>query len=390
MRLRKRTMALIATLASIFMLALAASPIIGRAADHLDAPGLLSPEDRGDADINDVYVFAGEGVDDDDDDDDGGPTTVLAMTTNPAAGALSPLVFGRDILYQIKIDIDGDAVADIAYKARFKKERKNGTQKFKVKRATGDKAESNRPNGKTVARGKTGRIVDVRTGGAAFAGLRSDPFFFDLGGFLGTVEGSGTRMLNDGMESDPFADFNTLAIVLEVPDSELADAIGVWATTHIKIDGAWVQADRMGRPAINTVVNSSGPVVGAPSEAKNVYNAAHPSDDVADFTGAVVDALIAYSSLDSEGSYAVAEAEALAAVLLPDLLAFDKSSGLPPPLNGRALADDVIDTELNIVTGGDPLGLFPGRDAAGGITTDSIGAHGDYLAEFPYLGEPHS
>jgi hypothetical protein len=49
----------------------------------------------------------------------------------------------------------------------------------------------------------------------------------------------------------------------------------------------------------------------------------------------------------------------------------------------------VIDVELRIVTGGDPLDLFP-RDADGGVNTDSIGPHDDYQAKFPYLGEPNS
>ena len=67
-------------------------------------------------------------------------------------------------------------------------------------------------------------------------------------------------MLNDGMENDPFATFNTSAIVIEVKDSKLGQNIGVWASTHDRDTGEPI--DRMGRPAINTVVNSSGPIVG--------------------------------------------------------------------------------------------------------------------------------
>ena len=35
--------------------------------------------------------------------------------------------------------------------------------------------------------------------------------------------------------------------------------IGVWATTDVLASGAWVQADQMGRPAINTVFNNVDP-----------------------------------------------------------------------------------------------------------------------------------
>lgn len=77
-------------------------------------------------------------------------------------------------------------------------------------------------------------------------------------------------------------------------------------------------------------------------------------------------------------------------MLLPDVLPFDRASTLPAPLEGRALADDVIDVELRVVTGGDPLDLFPDRDADGAINSDGVGPHTDYLSVFPYLGVPHT
>ena len=76
-------------------------------------------------------------------------------------------------------------------------------------------------------------------------------------------------------------------------------------------------------------------------------------------------------------------------MLFRSVLVYDRTSSLPAPLNGRALADDVIDVELNITTGGDPLGLFAGRDATGAVPGDGVGPHTDYLATFPYLGVPH-
>ena len=45
-------------------------------------------------------------------------------------------------------------------------------------------------------------------------------------------------------------------------------------------------------------------------------------------------------------------------------------------LNGRRLQDDVIDISLGLITGG-------------GLKTDNVGPHSDYLPEFPYLGTPH-
>jgi hypothetical protein len=102
-----------------------------------------------------------------------------------------------------------------------------------------------------------------------------------------------------------------------------------------------------------------------------------------------INVLQALSALDSEGPYSADQATALANVLIPDVITYDTPTAAVGPLNGRALADDVIDTELNITTGGDPLGLFADRDATGGVPSDCVGAHTDYKSTFPYLGTPH-
>jgi len=174
--------------------------------------------------------------------------------------------------------------------------------------------------------------------------------------------------------------------VLQVPDSKLGGNIGVWATTEQWINGNWVGRDQMGRPAINTVFNSTA----ADKEAFNVTPPALQRTAMGGlFRNNTIGVLTALSGLDSEGSYAPAQAGALADFLLPDVITYDTSTAAVGPLNGRALIDDVIDTELNITTGGDPLDLFTDRDATGGVPSDCVGAHSDYQSTFPYLGVPH-
>ena len=358
----------------------ALAPLGARGADHLDAPGLTSPGGKTQLDINDVYVFQGSDP----------SNTVLAATVNPAATGDTMFANKREGAYHLRIDKDGDAVEDLTYTFSFKDRRNRDGQFVTVRKATGSEAREVSPDGRVIGLGTTEdsiRLFSER--GNAFAGLRSDPFFFDLGGFRGTVEGVGPRTLNDGMQSDFFAQLNTLAIVVEVPDSKLGNQIGVWATTSSEDGRRESQVDRMGRPAINTVVNSSGPIVGADPNAKNVFNAGKPKRDAANFTAGTIAALKAFSSLDTELAYSDAAAGALAGVLLPDVITYDTATAAAGPLNGRALADDVIDVELRIVTGGDPLELFDDRDADGAINTDGIGPHTDYMAEFPYLGIPH-
>jgi hypothetical protein len=134
----------------------------------------------------------------------------------------------------------------------------------------------------------------------------------------------------------------------------------------------------MGRPAINTVFNSGND--------KNLFNHGRPATDFARFSANVIGVLKTFSALDTEGRYTNGQARTLATVLLPDMVTYDTDTDAVGPLNGRALADDVIDAELNIVTGGFP---FQGRNDKGAIPSDCVDAHDDYMNAFPYLGVPH-
>ncbi len=339
------------------------APITGAgAADHLDAPAVALV----DVDINDVYAF--EGAD--------ASNTVLAMTVSPLASASTRFADKDAVGYQLRIDRDGDAIEDVTYAFEFT-DLEDGDQKVKVRRVDGAKASDVTPKGRTIANGYVGEAIDMKGGGQVFTGLRSDPFFFDLLGFLQTVEGQDTGF-DLGTGPDIFADLNTLAIVIEVPDEALGQNIGVWATTSAVDDsGVWVQADRMGRPAINTVVNSVFVLGDDSTSTKQLYNSLRPRDDSA-LAPLVVNALQKFSALGGPGNvYDDATAQAIADLLLPDVLTYDTSTSAAGPLNGRALADDVIDIELGIVTNG-------------AVTSDNVGPHDDYLDTFPYLGAPRS
>jgi hypothetical protein len=357
--------------AAAVILTVGAAPFLANAADHLDAPSLGSLSAgslQGDRDINDVYAFDGANA----------ARTVLAMTVSPAAGLLGPLAFGSNVRYMLNIDNDGDNRPDVRYTARFGGPGSGPGPKQTVTLFR---------NGSQVGAGSTGNTVTFAGGGKLYAGLRSDPFFFDLLGFRGSLGlGPNTNTLCDADPTDFFATLNTLAIIIEVPDSALGRHIGVWATTEQWIDGAWVARDQMGRPAINTVFNHT-------AQDKEDFNVTPPSQQATAFGGKfrqnTKDTLLALSALDSEGSYADGEAAALASVLIPDGRTYDTSTHAVGPLNGRRLADDVIDVELNITTGGDPLGLFPERDATGGVPSDCVGPHSDYQSSWPYLGIPH-
>jgi hypothetical protein len=131
------------------------------------------------------------------------------------------------------------------------------------------------------------------------------------------------------------------------------------------------QIDRMGRPAINTVFIPNNPFEPSSSEPsqKNAFNAGLPVNDQANFRGEVVDTLeIFYGS----GS---ATAQSLADILLPDMLSYNPTSSAGF-LNGRGLADDVIDTELGLVTNG-------------AVPSDCVANDTTFGASFPYLAAPN-
>ena len=324
------------------------------AADHLDAPGLTPPGGSIQSDITDLYAFKAPNPAD----------TVLVLNVN---GVLpGNFTFGRGIpgvgntkgvLYNFNIDNNGDAVTDVNLRIRFGQPADDGSQPFEVRR--NGKLLISMDDGRSTAFGAAPNIVtagDVK----AFAGRRDDPFFFDLAAFLGHNVGDPTvtRSFCDSGTTDFFAGRNVSSIVLELPSNLLtADSskIGVWASTN----AGDTQIDRMGRPAINTVFNHG--------EDKNVFNAGDPVNDWRDFGTSFV------STLTSTGA---ANPSGLAHFLLPDILTFDTagSSGFP---NGRQLSDDVIDTELNLITGGT-------------VTRgDCVASDSSFSGSFPYLGSPN-
>src|SRR6185503_13535337 len=262
--------------AAALTLALGGAPLLTTGADHLDAPALggltnmagdLAPHsEHGDRDINDVYVFEGSNA----------SRTVFAMTTNPAINLFGGS-FGSNVRYAINVDKNGDAKQDLAYVWRFGSPNGSGAHAYSVWRYTGANARTYATGVKIGSGWTSGSgIGTAKDGAKVFAGVRSDPFFFDLLGFIGTVLGVGDDALGDDPE-DFFTPLNTNALVIEVPDDAIgATNIGVWGTTAWWNGSAWVAADQMGRPAINTVFNTK--LVDASSgTTKNQFNTTPPS-----------------------------------------------------------------------------------------------------------------
>jgi Domain of unknown function (DUF4331) len=342
------------------------------AADHVDAPGLTPPGGNLQLDITDVYAFRARNG-----------NTVLAMSVNgltapgkrPVFASGAPTVAKtKAVTYWFRVDNNGDAAADVNLAVTFGKANDDGVQEMTVKR-----------NGKLLVEGQTsaGKRVTINRSGAikAYAGLRDDPFFFDLDGFINilSMERGKSFLGCTSPRTDFFAGKNVSAIIVELPASQLtrsgSSAIGVWSATTV----GRKQIDRMGRPAVNTVFVPSNPFEKDEKSGKNSFNASQPKNDKAKFRAEVVDTLQVLHSLNDNAGDNKADDQmkitGLADVLLPDILTFDtaKSEGF---LNGRRLADDVIDAELNLVT-------------EGAVKTDCVSKNDRaFRASFPYLANP--
>src|SRR6266571_4521154 len=98
-------------------------------------------------------------------------------------------------------------------------------------------------HGATLAQGQTGAIFPGIGDSKVFAGLRDDPFFFDLAAF------KGLHQFCDEFTRDFFAGFNVNAMVLQVNTDSLGDSpnIGVWTTIETPNgSGGYVQSSAGG------------------------------------------------------------------------------------------------------------------------------------------------
>lgn len=455
-------------MAAVMMLCLL--PRTGAAADHRDAP-TVNEDPAGD--LADAYAFV----------DPKDPTRVVVALTAfpfavPQSGGYS---FSRDVLYQIKIDNTGDARED--YVIQMLCSGTGSDQSCEIRGPVAPPLSSvgvrnSIVTGAPSISGPINSVFGETFGVLAFAGLRDDAFVFDVGQF-GRIVGSGTqdafreaplpplgvtlrgRKPNAAGNSgfDGFGGFNVLVMAVSFPKTMVRGStskINVWATTSRQAkeelgqdlalgSRTYVQYERMGQPAFNTVFVLPG--------SKDAFNALPPDQDVAFASRFVPDAL---TSNDTSGntiagragllealgltapgygaplalpaSFANTNKDLLRVALLPDVLRLDLDLasgdlgiGQFGLTNGRRPADDAIDILLQVarqladVTFPEALGVpgsgprrpgsldFPGDRRVFAVLqgTDFIkpdsqllqfgGSGNDRALEeaFPYFGLPH-
>ena len=351
--------------AGLALAASAAFATMAGAADHRDSPlNVGNPT----ADINDVYAFRSPTNPD---------NLVIAISVNPLivpSDNSTRGVFDSQVTYQVHVDLDGNLADDATVNIR-----KAGDSLI-LEGLGSPVTAAITPAGATPIINDAGPVK-------VFAGLRDDPFFFDLAGFQGfladpQVPAKGLRAPGDGDPVDAFAGTNILAIVVELPvtavtggSSPNSGTIKTWVSTS-----RGGRIDRMAIPAINTAL--------FPSAMKDAFNKADPINDAADFQPTaiatidtlrgVVDGL--FGVPQDGGPLGDLTSAQVGGALVPDVVTIDFSQPLQFP-NGRQLTDDVIDAALGVVLN---------RGGAAGIG-DGVGANDKgFLSAFPYLADPHT
>lgn len=141
--------------------------------------------------------------------------------------------------------------------------------------------------------------------------------------------------------------------------------------------GTYMQNDQMARPAINTVfVNAAR---------KDEFNTTVPSAMNASFNAQFQSVLTGFGytsnalGLDKATFTSVLVTDVLNVKMNGTTTFFDGTN----VLTGRALADDVIDTELLLIFGG------PTGSSNPNLTSDNVNSNDKpFLATFPYLATP--
>ena len=410
----------------------------GRASSHREAP-LISADPQ--ADNTDVYAFVSPDA----------PDTVTLIASflpfEDPSGGPNFYKFGDNVVYEIKIDNNGDGVEDISYQFRFTSQtvnpntflyatgpikalddpNRNLYQTYTVTRVENGRAVSTAGPMRTMYDnvgpastpnygGNGSGIVEFRQAdgstGKVFAGQTDDAFFLDLRVFDflygGNLSEAGT---------DSLAGFNVHSIAIQVPKTSLKSAspiIGVWSTTSRPATttraagtesstGTFVQISRLGMPLVNEVV--------IPLGQKDKWNGSNPTGD-GQFLNFVTDPEVPKLLQAVYGIQAPATPRNdLVQVFLTGVPGLNQPSGVKPgemirlntdiaptasPArlgvlaadiqgfpNGRRLTDDVVDITLQAAVG-----------VLGGVKT-SLGDGVDrndvaFRTTFPYIAQPHS
>ena len=334
---------------------------------------------------------------------------VFIMNVNPRSLPRQAYDFSTNAQYDIRVtraaspDATPTGKTDAMLRFEFGAPAKDGSQPIKVMAVRdGMRSVSAMGAARTtpLAAAASPIVTPVAVDGGTihvFAGLREDPFFFDVEQFFRVRAGA----LGMGPEvgfRDPGFDFtagyNVLSIAVRVPRAWLAGSTPATtfdAWTTVSVGGK--QVARLARPAIGegllttTAYQNALNSVGPDFEAAALAGHKPETDAAGPIVAEAKHTLMAFGNDDKR-------ATALLLAFLPDVMRIDTTgpSGYAAALNmkgspvrGRKITDDVIHVTLSVVTNG-------------AVKTDNVTyagpngggtGHKPLLDTFPYLAEPN-
>jgi hypothetical protein len=386
----------------------------------LGAASLLQPEplrasdhDDGDIDVRsralsltDLYAFRERDLNPSAREND----LILVMNTNPRSLARQQYFFSSEARYEFRIsrvsnnNATPTAKPDVTLRFSFdppqgspRRQRMTMTVIDSKGAVTVDRTISNRPLLTTALTAGTPTQNPVSVRGSTlniFAGLREDPFFFDVeqffrvrAGLLGRGPAVGFRPPTTAV--DFATGYNVNTVVVRVPRQFLqgatkATTFDVWLSLLIPDPrtGQFVQTEQLARPGINEAL-----LIGQNNLA--AYNRTQPSANVpAAVATEATNVLLALGN-------SPARAQALLGAFIPDVMRIDTTgpSGFAnalnskgSPIRGRMLKDDVIDIALSVLTNG---AVTTDNISYEGIPGNSAQGHDPLDGSFPYLALPN-
>lgn len=204
-----------------------------RGSDHADTPQIAASPGT---DLSDVYIFPSP---------NNINNVVLAMNVRPLIpqGQGANFSFDPNVLYQFKIDNNGDAVEDLVIQARFGAAGANQSVSIAGPATPGQTGTVSTALQPYKTRGFIGQTFSPAPGMTVFAGPREDSFFFDLERFFAILPDRATpvngvpvpladantpqltswRPAGQAVDFLSNGGFNVLSIVIELPRSMLAN-----------------------------------------------------------------------------------------------------------------------------------------------------------------------
>jgi Domain of unknown function (DUF4331) len=370
---------------------------------------MASDHDDGDTDVRsrslsltDLYAFREKDQNPNAADGD----LVLVMNTNPRSVARQQYFFSTNARYEFKLTrvADKDATPtgqeDITLRFEFSAPNDRNQQQIKFT-VIKDGKEISASNLRTTPLNSEKQVVNQLAANgsklAIYAGLREDPFFFDVeqffrvrAGALGTGPAVGFRPANQALD---FAKgYNVNAIAVRVPQKFLQGATGtniydIWETISLRdpATGKFQQVERLGRPGINEGLITSQNLLA-------IFNSVPPTVDLTPAAGPIgAEAARTLKALGNNDE----RTKVLLTAFLPDVLRIDTTgasgyvnavNAKGSPIRGRMLKDDVIDQTLSVLSNG---AITSDNVSYEGTGANPAQGHKPLEGNFPYLALPN-